>query len=99
MLRKSFYKEVSDDWYPNWKITTEFGATQNRFQTDVVKVSMFALGPQFTHWRVCAWGADDFGMEFDSIHEERVQERFNVIANHEGKINRKFLEDLGFFFA
>ena len=99
MMRKCFYKEVSDDWHPNWKVTTKVGAPQGRFQADIVAVSMFALSPGFTHWRVCVWGADDFGMEFDSVHEERVQERFDAIANHDGKIDRHFLEDLGFFFA
>lgn len=94
MKRREFYKEVSDDWYPNWKITTE--NYPEKFHGDVVKVSVFPLQSSTNLWRICVWGADDMGMELDSENRNVVEAFYILIANQEGPISAEWLSSLGF---
>lgn len=64
---KKCFKKTNDDWHPN-------------FDGDLVAVSLilhrknsreYKLYGSTCLFRVCVWGADDFGMEKDFFGEEK----------------------------
>jgi len=62
----SVYKKTSDNWCPNYNY-------------DFVMVSFCQTGPNPPingEWRVCVWGADDFGMERDFKNKDEAWQVF-----------------------
>ena len=87
--RVEVYKETNEDWYPCYEIE---GISEM-----LVRVSFLSLGHDSTEWRVCVWGADDFGMEKDFKKDEREQAWTcfqNVILLQ--YVNVRNLVDMGF---
>lgn len=63
MTEITCFKSSSDDWYGNFKITDDL-----RYPENFVSVSLMKLNPfnELQKYRVCVWGNDDCGMEFDT---------------------------------
>lgn len=60
LTRTSVMKETSDNWYPSFEL---HGWKDGKVNVMLVEVSL--LGLSDGRFRVCVWGADDFGMEID----------------------------------
>lgn len=75
---------TADDWCPNYNV---FGEPDR--DGDMVKVSLIHMGLynqktkeiDFTGWRVCVWGADDYGMEIDVETRQQGEMWFNRVVN------------------
>jgi hypothetical protein len=85
-MRKVIYKETNEDWYPSFEMNSD----------KLLRVVLCKLSNK--HFRVCVWGADDFGMERDYPfnHAVLALETFEIICKLEEPLTRKFLKDLGF---
>ena len=55
----SVYKETLDEWYPSFQIRNRHIDPEQ--ETKLVNVSFIHLITG--QWRVCVWGADDYGLE------------------------------------
>jgi hypothetical protein len=80
------YVTTPDDWYPCYK-------------DQKVKVKITPLHPHIDEpqlWRVWVWGADDDGMEYDTLDLNEAWDKFNKIQN--GITHRK-LKSMGFITA
>ena len=78
MIKK--YIKTNENWYPN-------------INNVLVRVSIVKLRDQQTPWRICLWGGDDFGMEYDSSSFDKVNELFQLFQDY---TSQKELFDLGF---
>lgn len=94
--RSTFSVNVDDDWYPN-------------FPYDTIRLSVIQL-PNYTKSgslvvRICAWGADDYGLEIDYEvgSEEESDNKFDELIRYAEDlkslepINKEFLISEGFF--
>ena len=75
-FKRSFFKKTSDGWYPCYKIEKDA-----RHSEGLVEVIFTKLIDGM--YRVCIWGADDFGMERDFEVYLEAKEIFNTLANKE----------------
>ena len=84
---QEFYKEVDDDWHPNFKIP--FRTTRQSIQ--LVRVHLW----ESNEIKINVWGADDDGME---CFPETIIEANRIIRKiiDVKFLNHKFLEKLGF---
>lgn len=71
----TIFVKVNDEWYPN-------------YEGNMIRVSVLEL-PQFKpedpmYVRICAWGADDFGMEkdFRVNSQEEKEEMFKSLVEY-----------------
>lgn len=89
MVRIEMYKATKGEWHPPYYLQDD--------RTRLVRVSMLELGPKPRNpaWRVCAWGADDFGMERDFEDREEAEEMFLDIATW-AAVEEKLLRSCGF---
>lgn len=81
-------KKTQDDWHPN-------------FEGNKVRVRLIWLGPDYENYRVCVWGADDFGMEKDFIDGDNyvtALSTFQLLCMKE-YVNIADLKKLGFVLA
>ena len=79
---------TTDDWYPN-------------YEGNKVQVSIMPLIPRTEDeklWRVCVWGADDCGMEYDTDDKHDAMVTFDMLK-HRDFITKAGLLELGFNFA
>lgn len=92
-IRLSVFKETKDDWYPSFKISDDL-----RYE-GLVEVSYIELVPS-GEWRVCVWGKDDMGMEYDYPPHERIK-AWNVFISIIEKeyVEYSFIKSLGFYGA
>jgi hypothetical protein len=60
MIKTTIFKATNSDWIPSFKVSNG-----GKFVSSLVRISMMLLHDGKTY-RICAWGADDFGMEYDS---------------------------------
>lgn len=60
-MRCEIYKQTTDDWFPCYVVEDE--------GTQLVRIKFTHTGSE---WRVCAWGADDCGMERDFIDKNEA---------------------------
>jgi len=81
--RRDIFVPTSDDWSPN------FPNNQARLSY----IGRISDGK----FRVCVWGADDFGMEYDATTEGEARWLFNHLSRLD--ITRKYLKKLGFKIA
>jgi hypothetical protein len=61
----SVFKLTQDDWYPPYNLDGD----------QVVRVSFLgniSNPDEYPTYRVCVWGRDDFGKEYDSDNETEV---------------------------
>lgn len=78
------FKKTSDEWCPN-------------YPGDTVRVSYRGnIGNNV--YRVCAWGDDDLGMEFDHESESVVWQKFIEVISLEDVTFEKLIE-MGFVSA
>jgi hypothetical protein len=88
--RINVFKKTKDNWYPNY---------EERISGDsLVEVSFMKLYPSEEYpenYRVCIWGADDFGMEKDFVTENEAWVVFLEVIGLEF-VNHRELEELGF---
>ena len=64
------FKKTSDNWCPN-------------YPGDTVQVSYLGKLLDTEEYRVCAWGNDDLGMEFDHTSESVVWQKFIEVISLE----------------
>ena len=85
--RARVLKKTQDEWYPSY---------QSKDLGQLVRVSCQPLGPhEGDNWRVCAWGADNFGMERDFTDEKEALTVFIKVIKQE-YVNHSNLKTLGF---
>lgn len=87
--RLEVIKPTDDEWYGNDFIRNRFGK-----EVRVVQVSYIRL-PDGTH-RVCVWGNDDFGLEFDYKKHRDALRAYKRILSME-KVNKQPLKDMSFY--
>ena len=90
-FKRSFFKKTSDDWYPCYKIEKDA-----RHSEGLVEVIFTKLIDGM--YRVCIWGADDFGMERDFKEEYDAWNIFLLVIKLEDVTFNK-LKELGFYYA
>lgn len=84
------YKETSDNWYGNFSIKNDA-----RFvKADLVMIKFFKLLDNKTY-RVCVWGNDDFGMEYDTKDKDKAKKIFSKIIL-QPVLEKVYLEQMGF---
>jgi len=76
--------KTTDDWSPN-------------FDNNKVKLSYLGLIAKNTY-RVCIWGADDCGMEYDTPNKNDAKTMFEKLKQ-QGIVTKKELEKLKFNFC
>lgn len=89
----TFFKLTHDDWYPEWQLSRP----DARFEsTGLVQVSFSRLSDGL--YRVCVWGADDCGMEYDF---EKFSDARRVLRKilRVKYVNKNWLKNLGFVYA
>ena len=94
--------KTNEDWYPSYE-PKKYG---NPMETKALKVRMCRLRGfveingkrvwKLLEWRVCIWGADDFGMEKDVRLKSEARELFQKIKHYTTLIE---MEKLGFIHA
>jgi hypothetical protein len=70
------YKPTQNDWCGNH--TIEIGGEEIR----LVRVSLIKMTPFMEskiEWRVCVWGNDDFGMDYDCIEKDEAMKIFQEV--------------------
>ncbi len=75
LLRKSKFLPTIDDWYPN-------------HPRDTVECSLLEL--RDGKFRVCVWGADDYGVERDFLVQSDAEEMYNKLPN---PVDKQWLND------
>lgn len=84
------FKRTSDEWYPSF--------LEYRNGESLVRVSFTQTGPNPPidgEWRVCAWGADDCGLEKDFTDEQEAWVCFLEVIGYED-VTMDSLAKLGF---
>ena len=84
------FKLTSDDWYPSYKLD---GYHNGRKDPQLVEVSHLKLTNG--QYRVCVWGADDAGMDFDTKSGNKALRVFLTVINWDD-VTRAKLKELGF---
>lgn len=82
-MRIDVFKRTQDNWCPN-------------YSDNLVEVSLLPLGEG--GWRVCAWGADDFGLEKDFTSATAAMITFMEVIGWEF-VDMQKLRELGFIAA
>ncbi len=85
------FKRTTDDWYPAYVIKNDQRVNK------LVEVSLlkFALDKGY---RVCVWGADDYGLEKDYPIEDQEEAKtifLKVIGLED--VTQNILKDMGFY--
>lgn len=92
------FKLTQDEWYGSYKIFGWHDGVQNPKLVAVTFCGNISPHGDEPVWRVCVWGNDDFGLEFDSPDEQRVKSIFLEILEMK-YVNQQDLRDLGFISA
>lgn len=79
-MRIECYKYTNDDFCPNFREHT----------VKLILMELFGGG-----YRVAAWGADDFGMDFDTNSKGNAEALYCQLCLM-AKVNKQDLKDLGF---
>lgn len=90
--RISVFKPTQDDWYPAFQLN---GWYEGEKDARLVEVSFLKLLDG--QWRVCVWGADDYGLEQDFTDQGAAYEIFEYVigqkyVNKQWLIDRHFVE-------
>jgi hypothetical protein len=94
--RTCFKLAAADEWYPPYRLNGYHRGVKDPL---LVEVSFICL-PASGEWRVCVWGADDFGMERDYPPTNMLQAEtmFNILLEQQS-ISVSFLKAQGFWNA
>ena len=84
--RVTIFKPTSDEWYPSYD-------SMDQRYGKLVRVSLLKLSDG--QWRVCAWGADDHGMERDYHTRREALSVFKKLTALD-RVNHQHLKELGF---
>ena len=87
---QEFYKEVEDDWYPNFRMS--------RFPNTSLQLVRITCYSGDCKTKICVWGADDDGMEFfpeSLIESDRIIKRIIDIR----VVSHNWFKQLGFIRA
>jgi hypothetical protein len=92
-MKIEVFKATEEDWYPSYDLGVE--------KMKLLRVAFMPLrawkdNPE--QWRVCVWGADDFGMEKDFIHKDEAHRAFTYIIELD-LITVDELKSIGFVYA
>lgn len=92
LMRLDVFKQVSEDWYGPFRI-----ARDKRYEGAwFVRVSLMELPfAEPVTYRVCVWGNDDFGMEFDTPSLDIARELYTALVLTED-LRQDTLTELGF---
>lgn len=102
-LRQKVFKLTDDDWYPSYTL----GQYHNGWapgEVKLVEVTLLQFTPTPSDpnpgYRVCVWGNDDLGMDFDveAADKDLAVQMFHQIIAME-RVNKSELEALGFVYA
>lgn len=74
-------KITTDNWYPN-------------YENNMVKLSYIGK-LRNGKFRVCVWGADDFGLDYDTNTKAKARKMFRKLQNKK-ILTQQNLYDLGF---
>jgi len=85
--RIEFYKETNENWYPSF---------EGKYGIKLLRVSHMQLSDGL--YRVCVWGADDFGMEIDLADQAEAWGFVEKILSME-LIHQSNLRAIGFVTA
>jgi len=87
MKEKKVMVSTTDNWCPN-------------FEGDKVEVSKMQLlpetGEEYGQYRVCVWGEDDLGMEYDSTNRDEIETLFEYLTTNPEPITFGMLIHRGF---
>lgn len=89
MERISVFKPTLDDWYPSYRLE---GLHRGK-PLQLVEVSFVEIVDG--SWRVCVWGADDFGLEKDHSSRDLAYDMFEEVIK-QSEVSQVFLRELGF---
>lgn len=74
--RITCFKRTTDEWYGEFRIHNDGRHEKERY----VHVSFMPLNTTPILWRVCVWGNDDLGMEFDTEEYENALEVYTELV-------------------
>lgn len=96
--REDKFIRTREDWCPSIKSGGNFpnDAYNHNLGCDGLRVSLIELRGEPKEWRVCVWGGDDFGLDFDQPDETVAREMYAMIDDFTTK---KEMLDLGFIYA
>lgn len=89
--------KISDKWIKtkeDWSPSFHPGKYGNPHNCLALHVSFYKLSDG--QYRVCVWGADDYGMDFDHNDKDVVEEIYNKVGDY---TTIKDLEEMGFWRA
>lgn len=85
------FKLTDDEWWPSYKVDGwHFGVKSQK----LVHVSFLQFHDE-SGWRCCVWGADDFGLDFDSTVRSDVWNMWLLVMAQE-KLTVAWLREMGF---
>lgn len=87
------FKLTSDDWYPSYQLKGYHKGTKD---PKMVEVSHLKLTNG--QYRVCVWGADDCGMDFDTNSGNKAFRVFMMILDWD-VVTKAKLKEMGFVTA
>jgi hypothetical protein len=87
--RITIFKNTTSDWIPSFKVSNG-----GCFASNLVRISKMLLNDGKTY-RLCAWGVDDFGMEFDSENYSDINHAWIHILGRDN-ITIEYLKSIGF---
>ena len=85
------YKETTANWAPSYRLSS--AGCENIM---LVLCAFFPLGEK--RWRVCAWGNDDTGMEYDTNDKGHAKVVWEAVLKLED-VTPNALKALGFVHA
>jgi hypothetical protein len=91
------FKFTDQSWYPSYKLASYKLDGYYKGLADRLLVEVSFLQLTDGDWRVCVWGADDFGKEKDFPVKDRqaAWDLFVKVISQES-VNVEYLKDLGF---
>lgn len=91
------YVSTDDDWCPSYILNMTHSLDKM-----MVTVSFFELkdpdDDNVPMYRVCVWGADDLGMEYDS-YDRTLAESYFIMCISQESLSMDYLIDKGFVSA
>jgi len=84
------FKLTSDDWHPSYKLNGHHKGVKG---PQMVEVSHLKLTNG--EYRVCVWGADDCGMDFDTKSGNKALRTFLTVISWDD-VTMSGLKELGF---
>ena len=97
-MKVSVFKRTTDDWHPSYQLSGWNKGIEHQKLVEVMFTQTGPNPPVDGHWRVCAWGVDDFGLENDFVVERNAWDCFVEVIGLEN-VTMDALLDRGFVSA